>query len=131
MSITTYSRNPSNLINLNSAINSAITRVDKLNNDTNYIYLENKKTLKSTLKSKELLSFYHRGIKKYYADGASFIIKGIRQKFVNSYGIGYNKGKYLAFITNENGDPLIYFEEFEFEDDACEALFEKILKIKD
>lgn len=107
--------------------------VNKLNiiDDPDYIYLENKATLKAVLKSNNLLSFYLNGIKKYYADGASFVIKGVRQKFVNAYGIGRNKGKFIAFITDNNGDPLIYLEEFEFEDDACEALFEKIKKIKD
>lgn len=131
MPIVAYSRISSNLANLSSVLNSAIARVDKLNNDADYIYLESKRTLKSTLKSKKLLSFYHRGIKKYYADGASFIIKGVRQKFVNAYGIGRSKGKFIAFITDSDGDPLIYLDEFEFEDDACEALFEKIKKIKD
>lgn len=123
MSILANSRNASN--------NSSFSNIDNLADNSDYIYIKNKKALKVLLTSSNLLSFYHNGIKKYYADGAAFIINGARQKFVSAYGVGHNQNKYLAFITDANGDPLIYFEEFEFENDACEALFVKIKEIKD
>ena len=88
-----------------------------------------KNELKKLLSEDNLLRVIIGGFKKYYIDGKYFVVNEQVLPAVNVFGICQIKEKYYAFITDENGELTIYFENFNDEEDACEALYDKIWEL--
>ena len=91
----------------------------------------NKFELESRLAEENLLKVYDRdGILKQYVDESKIVFDGKWGNMINVFGFFKGKENYVVFITdNERGIPY-YTSRFSCEEEACDALYEKIARLK-
>ena len=88
----------------------------------------NRQELKEKLKKEGLLSVYRDGELYRYVDEAAVIQDGKWKNAVQVYGIFKGNEQYNVFFTDgERGIPA-YRRDFNSEEEACDCLYEKLLR---
>lgn len=92
----------------------------------------NKNDLENKLKSEGLLSVFTNGLQKKYIDGETLLKNGIVLNAVNVFGIFkiFETNEYKIFITDDERGIPYYSARFGSEEEACNALYEKIARLK-
>ena len=90
----------------------------------------NKIELEKALQREGLMTVYVGGVEKCYIDGETLIENGIRQNEINVFGLYKGQQNYVVFITDDEKGLPYYLSRYNSEDDACDALYEKVTRLK-
>ena len=88
----------------------------------------NRQELKEKLQKEGLLKVYCDGTLYQFADEEAVIQDGKWKNAVQAYGIYKGEEQYNVFFTDEERGIPAYRRGFSSEEEACDCLFEKLLR---